>query len=204
MTKTRSPIADLKQKNKDVDAPGKLSPGQMGDLLAIIASNPDDVVRKIAKAEGFPHHATEQFIKRLRVNHGGFKEAVQKLGRRELVEEIGNKIALALRYMDDFSVAGMDGKDLAIMLGILIEKQQLLEGRPTAILSFEERKHLSDLLPAYVREATRRGITIDATAVEVLEVPHPRVLQPDEIQEEAISHTARSSVVRNMPTEERG
>lgn len=196
-------FADLRQKNADNPEAGKLTSGGMADLLAIIATNPDDVVRKMAKSAGFPYHVTEKFIKRLRVQGGDFKETVQKLGRRELVEKIQEKIALGLAYMDDFAMSGMDGKDLAIMLGILIEKQQLLEGRPTQILSFEERKHLSDLLPAYVAEARRRGITVDSTAVEVREEPRPMVTLPDRIIEEAISHTARSDVVKKMPSEEK-
>lgn len=201
--RAQSAITDMRAKNADVSEKGKLSNEQMGDLLAIIATNPDDAIRKLAKAEGFPYYAIEKFIKRIRVSHVNLKAEATKLGRRELIEKIQEKIALGLHYMDDFSMAGMDGKDLAIMLGILIEKQQLLEGRPTAILSFEERKHLSDLLPAYAREAARRGITIDATAVEIQEVPRPLVGLPDEIKEESISHTARSDVVRNQPTEDR-
>lgn len=203
MQRTDAPMGDFKQKNADNPEAGKLSTDRMAELLAIIATNPDDVVAKLAKSAGFPHHVTQNFIKRLRVQGGAFKESVQKLGRRELVEKIQEKIALGLAYMDDFSMSGMDGKDLAIMLGILIEKQQLLEGRPTQILSFEERKHLSELLPAYVKEAARRGITIDATAVEIREEPRPLVTLPDQIQEEAINHTARRDVVKNVPSEEK-
>ncbi len=203
MERTDAPMSDFKQKNADNPEPGKLTSERMGELLHIIATNPDDVVRKLAKNAGFPFHVTEKFIKRLRVQGGDFKETVQKLGRRELVEKIQEKIALGLNYMDDFAMSGMDGKDLAIMLGILIEKQQLLEGRPTQILSFEERKHLSELLPAYVREAARRGITIDATAVEIREEPRPLVVMADAIHEEAINHTARSDLVKNTPTEDK-
>lgn len=197
------PMGDFKQKNVDNPEAGKLTGGRMAELLAIIATNPDDVVAKLAKDAGFPHHVTQNFIKRLRIQGGAFKETVQKLGRRELVEKLDEKISLGLHFMDDFALAGMDGKDLAIMIGILIEKKQLLEGRPTQILSFEERKHLSELLPAYVKEAARRGITIDATAVEIREEPRPLVTLPDEIQEEAINHTARNEVVKKMPSEEK-
>lgn len=197
------PMGDFKQKNVDNPEAGKLSTERMGELLHIIATNPDEVVAKLAKSAGFPHHVTQNFIKRLRVQGGAFKETVQKLGRRELVEKLDEKVALGLAYMDDFALSGMDGKDLAIMIGILIEKKQLLEGRPTQILSFEERKHLGELLPAYVREAQRRGITIDATAVELREEPRPLVILPDETHEEAINHTARTDAVKKLPSEER-
>lgn len=202
--KPRSPVSEDMRKSYEAPDGKRLSSDDVSRLLEVIASNPDDAVRRIAKAEGFPFHATEKFIKRLRVTHANFKEAVQKLGRRELVEKLDEKIALGLHYMDDFSMSGMDGKDLAIMLGILIEKKQLMEGRPTAILSFEERRNLSELLPAFVQEARRRGLTVDATAVEVQEVPRPMVTLADQIFEEQLSHTARSPVVKNQPTEDRG
>lgn len=196
-------MRDFKQKNVDNPEAGKLTNGRMAELLAIIATNPDEVVAKLAKDAGFSHHVTQNFIKRLRIQGGAFKEAVQKLNRRELVEKLDEKISLGLHFMDDFALAGMDGKDLAIMIGILIEKKQLLEGRPTQILSFEERKHLGELLPAYVKEAARRGITIDATAVEIREEPRPLVTLPDIVHEEAISHTARSDAAKKVPIEEK-
>lgn len=196
-----SPVAQDMRRSYEDEGGGKLGTDEVARLLEIVAQNPDDAIRRLAKAEGFPHHATEKFLKRLRVTHANFKEAVQRLGRRELVEKLDEKIALGLHYLDDFSMSGMDGKDLAIMLGILIEKKQLMEGRPTAILSFEERRNLSELLPAFVREAQRRGITIDQTAVEVVEVPRPMTMLPDEILEINVSHTARKPVVKNAPTE---
>lgn len=177
-----------------------LSNDDKARLLDIVSSNPDDVIRRLAKAEGFPWHATEKFLKRLRVTHANFKAAVVRLGRRELVDTIQDKIALGLHYMDDFSMSAMDGKDLAIMLGILIEKQQLLEGKPTAILSFEERRKMPELMSAWMREATRRGITLDMSAVEVTETFGPRAISGDTIQEEAVNATARR--MKKLPEEQ--
>lgn len=198
--RVRSPVHDQISRSQKEKAKGGLTNERVAELLDIVASNPDDVVRKLAKAEGFPHHVIELFLKRLRVNHQGLKEAVQTLGHQQLIYKIDEKIALGLKYMDDMAFAGLNAMQIAITLGILIEKKQLLQNKPTAILSFEERGHLGALLPAYVREAQRRGMFVDLTATEVFESPKPLVIAPDVVQEEAVNHTARR--MRNLPEAE--
>ena len=60
-------------------------------------------------------------------------------------------------------------KDLSIALGILIEKRELLNNRPTQIIDFTSRLQVQQLLPRMVQEAKRRGIEIDVTPVRVAE-----------------------------------
>lgn len=181
----------------------KLSNDDMARILELIATNPDNVVRKLAKAEGFPYLATEKFINRLRVNHVGLTNAVKTRSRAQEIETMSEKISRILDYMDDYTLANADLKDLAIAFGILAEKRQLMEGRPTQILTFEERRQMPELLGAALREAKRRGLNIDATAVEVQEVPMPMVLTADVTPEEALSHTARTAAGKHNPAEER-
>lgn len=201
--RVRSPVAVDARKTHDEKDAGRLSNDNMAQMLEFIAKNPDNAIRKLAKAEGFPHHATERFINRLRVNHVGLTTAVRQLSRKQELDTMSEKIAKAFEYMDDYTFANADLKDLAIFFGIMVEKRELMSGRPTMIMSFEERRHLSDLLPAYVAEARRRGITIDQTAVEVHDEIRPRTFLPDEVREEVLSHTARHDVVTKRPAEER-
>jgi hypothetical protein len=53
---------------------------------------------------------------------------------------------------------------LAIITGILTEKEQLLLGKPTQILSHQERKNLNELIPVLIQEARRRGIDFGISA----------------------------------------
>jgi hypothetical protein len=84
---------------------------------------------------------------------------------RELTDELRKKISMATNYLDPVVLAQTGGKDLSIMLGILIEKLQLLEGKPTNILlTREERSHLNELIPVLLQEARHRGIDLGVSA----------------------------------------
>lgn len=197
--RARSPIQDQVLKA----GKGSLTNDQIARLLALVAHNPDEsAVRKTAEAEGFPMAAVAKFMKLLTTTHVNFKAAVKRLGRRELIDALQDKIALALDRMTPAAFADMNAKDIAITLGILIEKVQLLDGRPTQIFTFEERRHVNELLPIALREAQRRGHTIDLTAVDVQEVPRPQVIDADYIQEERVSVTARKREL-DLPIEEK-
>ena len=72
--------------------------------------------------------------------------------------------------MDDVSMSQASLKDLAIATGILIEKRELLNGRPTQNIDFTSRMTVHHMLPRLMEEARRRGITVDGTA-RVVEGP---------------------------------
>lgn len=110
------------------------------------------------------------------------------LSRAELIREIQTKIRSALDHLTDEKIAEMKGRDIAITLGILIEKQELLQGRPTAILEFQERQKLPELTRQWMIEAKKRGLTIDETAVEVVEEVRPRAFMP---VDRGVDQTAR-------------
>ena len=79
---------------------------------------------------------------------------------RELTDELRKKISMATNYLDPVVLAQTSAKDLAIITGILTEKEQLLLGKPTQILSHQERKNLNELIPVLIQEARHRGIEL--------------------------------------------
>src|SRR3990167_988763 len=97
------------------------------------------------------------------------KERTLKTGR--LLEVLEDKIARTLDWLDDEVLAKATAKDLAITLGILLEKRALLRGEPTQILAIEERLALNQLIPELVREAKHRGMVIDLNVEEAIIVP---------------------------------
>lgn len=78
----------------------------------------------------------------------------------EHIATLKRKIAQVLEGITDEKIAKAHARDLAIVYGVLIDKMQLLEGKPTQILSVEERRDLKDLLPLLMAEAARREITL--------------------------------------------
>lgn len=96
---------------------------------------------------------------------------------REIIEALNRKVRLGLEALTQEKINDLKGKDAAIVLGIMIDKHLLMQGRPTAIVSLEDSRKLPELARAVVREAMRRGIVIDGEA-EVVDDVRPRVFAP--------------------------
>lgn len=120
-----------------------------------------DNIRKVFKDYGLPLAASEALLRRIRQKYFGVVEATRSLKSGEIVDALNNKIDLALRYMDDKTMADASFRDLALGTAAMIEKRQLLRGEPTQIISDAERAKLHELLPRVIAEAQRRGLTVE-------------------------------------------
>jgi|SRR5579864_533887 len=118
------------------------------------------------KSAGLPQAVSQAVMRRIRVKYFGAVSEVRALKTAELVKMIGEKLHLALGYMDDKVLAEASARDLGLVAGILAEKRQLLMGEPTQIISDGDRKKLHELLPAFIAEAKRRGVTVDGQVTE--------------------------------------
>ncbi len=115
------------------------------------------------KAAGLPKVVSDSVIRRIRVKYFGAVTEARALKTAELLKMLGEKLHLALGYVDDKVLAEASARDLMLGVGILTEKRQLLMGEPTQIISDHERKKLHELLPAFIEEARRRGVTVEGT-----------------------------------------
>jgi len=187
--KPRSKLHDVETSHED-----------MARLLELVARNPEADVASLAKAEGFPAHIISKFLKEMRTTHSGLSAAVKSLGHNEMLAVLTEKMSLALSHLSDQKFEAAGARDIAIVFGILAEKRELLQGKPTQIFSFEERKSMKDLLPGALREAQRRGMVFDGTFTEDNSV-EPRLIQGDRT-EGAFNKTA--GFVERLPTERKG
>lgn len=135
------------------------------------ATNPDvdfklGKLREAYREAGIPIGTAEALIKRIRVRYYGAITATRSLKTQEILDLIGQKIHLALQYMDDKVMSEASFRDLALGTTAMIEKRQLLRGEPTSIISDHERKKLHELLPLAIAEAQRRGLTVDGKVME--------------------------------------
>lgn len=126
-------------------------PDKYNDLKAALA------------ACGLPGNVSDKMIHRLRVKYTGALTPIRNLKTQEILQMLGEKIHLGLQYLDDKVFAEASARDIMMGLSQLIEKRALLRGEPTQIISNDDRKKLSELLPALVAEGQRRGITMDGT-----------------------------------------
>jgi len=124
---------------------------------------------EMAAAAGVPPRLVSSLVRRLQLNLGNVRQELKRLSLAEQVQATNDKAQLVLSHIDELSIAGMNAKDLAMAYGILVDKAQLLGGKPTQIFDFNSRKRLEELMPQFIAEAKRRGITIDGTATVVQE-----------------------------------
>lgn len=97
-----------------------------------------------------------------------------------LLPALQEKIALALSYIDRFAISGAKLSELNTTIKTLFDVAQVLQGKPTSISHTDNVRTLKDLVPALMREASRRGmIDIDGEVVEVREAKHKRKQRSD-------------------------
>ena len=125
-----------------------------------------EALTQACEAAGLSKRVSSGLVNRLRQKYYGVLTEAKNLQKRDLDDLLGKKIHLMLHYIDDSNAAQAGVRDLAMGAAQLIEKQQLIRGEPTAIISDHERAKLHELAPALLREIKRRGLTIEGHIVE--------------------------------------
>ena len=85
----------------------------------------------------------------------------------DLKAELRKKVILVMSHIDPASIGGAKLTELSTMLKALQEQVQLLEGKPTAILSIEDKTNLGEVSALLMAEMKRRGEVIDGSCKEV-------------------------------------
>ncbi len=111
---------------------------------------------------GFDSDTMERLIARFQGELLSAKGRV-KLDDVELLAVIDDRLSRVLAYLDDHTLSKMDGRNLMVAAGILIDKRQLLSDRPTAITKYSDMKKLDDVIAEALTELKRRGKMIDVT-----------------------------------------
>ena len=127
------------------------------ELLSVRMQKIDDV----AKEAGLPTSAINSLKKRLESQYLPVKAEIGRVKTDVFLNLLDGRAKQILESIDEMDIMQASLKDKVIASGILLEKRQLLSGEPTQIISSAERESLSDLIPALVHEAERRGLTID-------------------------------------------
>ncbi len=111
---------------------------------------------------GFDSDTMERLVARCQGGLPSAKDRV-KLDDVELLAVIDDRLAQVLEYLDPYALSKMDGRNLMVAAGILIDKRQLLSDKPTAITKYEDMRKLDDILEEVSAEVRRRGKLVDVT-----------------------------------------
>lgn len=141
-------------------------PEKFAAVLDAAAHTNLETLAAALRDSGVPERAAASIIKRIQTRFYGAVSATKNLKTQEILDMLGNRIHLALQYMDDKVMGEASFRDLALGTTAMIEKRQLLRGEPTAIISDAERAKLHELLPLAIAEARRRGLTVEGQVTE--------------------------------------
>jgi hypothetical protein len=121
--------------------------------------------KQICLDAGLPERTTMSLQKRLQGRYLPVRAEIEKVKTADLLAMTSEKAKMIIDAIDDEDILAAGLRDKAVAYGILIDKRQLLSGEPTQILSFEERRHLDQIVPLLLREAQRRGIVMDVDPI---------------------------------------
>lgn len=98
-----------------------------------------------------------------RIIHGAVEVETMPEDYKEedLRRELKKRTAMVLAHIDSATVAGAKLTDLSNAFKMLQEQQQLLDGRPTSIISVEDKQQLSEISARLSAEMARRSKTIE-------------------------------------------
>ena len=139
---------------------GDISPDMLPELLEA-GSDPHKSMIAAAKACGMDEEVTRRMLDRLKSEFQPVLGEMRKVKTTEILKALEDRAYRALMYMDDYALAKSSAKDLAVIAGIMLEKRALLRGEPTQILSIDDRSNMNELLPALLKEASKRGMFVD-------------------------------------------
>ena len=91
----------------------------------------------------------------------------QSVTRSEMIRLLGEKTFEILSSMDGETIKKAHLRDKAVAYGVLLDKQRLLQGEPTEIMSMQHRAKLDELVGIVMQEAKRRGIQVGPNGMPI-------------------------------------
>lgn len=129
------------------------------------------VFAQMARAANIPLKVAQALARRVEGQFGKVQTEMRRMSLAEQVVATTDKAQMVLAHIDEVSIAGMNAKDLAIAYGVLVDKAQLLGGKPTQVFDFNLRAKLEVLMPQFLAEARRRGVTVEGQFKQVPDLP---------------------------------
>lgn len=139
--------------------------------VVVALADPTQTVKQAAEATGLPLRTVERILERLGSKHPATYAALREFATTNIIKGLKEKMALTLDGITPEKIAGASYRDQATALGIMLQHHETLQGRPSAILTFEHRHKLEDVGGLLLAEMRRRGMVVDGYAGEVRVLP---------------------------------
>ena len=143
-------------------------PAKAAEVLDL-GTDPLVTLTAAAKQAGLPRSTVQAFMRRMGAKLQPALEEVREVKRANFTKKLWHKADTALDYIDEMTLAASPAKDLAITIGVLVDKARMIEGDPgSRVMKPEDRRKLNELAEALNAEMKRRKI-IDVTPLVVTE-----------------------------------
>ncbi len=152
-----------KQVVHDRKAPSPVStevknPDAAAQVILSMAEFDGANLEKAIKEAGLPTQTAKVLRARVRELYAPVLETLKDLSKDAFVNALQVRRKAALEAITGAKLEASSASQLAVVYGILQDKQALLEGDPTSIVRFEDMRIISELAPLLVKEFERRGI----------------------------------------------
>ena len=157
----------------------EVEPEDLAEVMDL-AAEPLSTIAAAARECGLDEKVARSLIKAVNQQYAPVMQEMRTVKTGELQRMIDDRAWRALAHMTDKKFSEASAVQLAVMMGILLEKRQLLRGEPTHIFSIGERESLNDLIPMMVKEAHRRGMEIsqEGEMIDITPGPEERAYRP--------------------------
>lgn len=143
------------------DAPTEeKNPEAGGGVMVSEALGSLSFLDEVMEKEGLPLRTAQAIRQRFRERYPETREAIRKLATDDFIAKLSN---LRMRLLESISDEDIKKATLAqrmVAFGIATEKELLIGGKPTHIVSVEDRRKSNELALALLREAQNRGIEL--------------------------------------------
>jgi len=142
-----------------------LDEGFKEDLIDII-SDPEKAglsVRQIARLMGEQPQTIWRAIQYLMMDHQQEVSDLREAKDDVFLKFLEDRMLMAMKFITPEKFATATLQQVATTFGILFDKRAILMNRPTSIVGHQELRKLEDAIPLILKEAARRGQTIDAS-----------------------------------------
>ncbi|MGE0373006.1 MAG: hypothetical protein AB7Q01_14145 [Gammaproteobacteria bacterium] len=134
--------------------------------IAVQLAGPDPVLVDIARKEGVSVDFVRGVRDQLRTEAPQVGMQIRKLTAKNALAKIETILDMSFERLYELipkaNLANL--RDVAYVADRLFNMRQLIRGEPTAITTVDDRRKLNELLPLVLKEAARRGVTIEGTA----------------------------------------
>ena len=138
---------------------------------------PSEVLEKYSALAKKEKKAVEERRREVELIKSGAPEkpfAKITLDTKYFLDQLEEKLAMTLESLTEAEIKKSSVRERVVAISAFVEKRALLRGEPTQIVTHEQRQKLNDLLPELIKEAKRRGITIEGKMKDV--TPKPELI----------------------------